>query len=130
MGPLMRDAYSILGPDAGLASVEIGVRSYTSDGCRGEFAAASQLLCGGDAVNSQHAIRLQDVVGKRMQEHDRSDFDFSAHSRAALIPFASSRMHALAALSALVPDLVFVTPHSASQSEHTETIVGSRLERI
>src|SRR6266508_236964 len=89
-----------------------------------------QLLCGGDAVSSQHAISLQDVVGERMQEHHCSDLDFSAHVQAGEIPVAPSGMDALADRPTLVLRLALVTRHPASPGEHAGAIVGSRLERI
>ena len=74
MGILLTHVNSNPSRDAGRTSIWMMYAATSSGSCRGAFAAASRLLCGGDTVTSEHAVGLQDVVGERVPEHHRSDF--------------------------------------------------------
>ena len=74
MGIVLTHVNSNPGEDAGCTSVWMMYAATSSGSCRGVFAVASRLLCGGNAVTSEHAVGLQDVVGERVPEHHRSDF--------------------------------------------------------
>src|SRR5215207_7500599 len=117
---------SILGRDAGFAiysAIRLVVAAARSP-------QQPQLLCGDDAVTSQHAIRLQDVVGERMPEHHGGDFAMSAHVQADEVPVAPSGMDALADRPTPVLRLSLLARHPASPGAHAGTIIGSRLVRV
>src|SRR5205085_7272424 len=102
----------------------------SSGSCRGVFAVASRLLCGGNAVTSEHAVGLQNVVGERVPEHHRGDLGLASHIQADEVPVAPSSVDALANRSNSVLCLSLIALHPASPGEHPGTVCGSRLERI
>src|SRR5712691_11408545 len=114
MGILLTHVNSNPSRDAGRTSIWMMYAATSSGSCRGAFAAASRLLCGGDTVTSEHAVGLQDVVGERVPEHHRSDFGLATHIQTDEVPVAPSGMNALADRSTLILRLSFFTRHPAS----------------
>src|SRR5438445_10489156 len=84
------------GQDAGCTNIWMMNAATSSGSCCGAFAAASRLLCGGDAVSSEHAVGLQDVVCERVPEHYRNDRGLATHIQVDVVPVAPSGMDALA----------------------------------
>src|SRR5438477_3942338 len=130
MGILLTHVNSNRSQDAGHTSIWIMYAATSSGSWRGACAAASRLLCGGDAVTSEHAIGLQDVVGERVPEHHRHDLGLATHIQVDEVPVAPSGVDALANCSNSVLCLSLVTLHPASPSQHARTVFGSRFERI
>src|SRR5258708_23433848 len=126
MGLLLAHVNSNPGQDAGRTSNWMICAATSSGSRRRAFAAASWLLCGSDAVTSEHAGSLQNVVGERVPEHHRGDFDLATHIQVDEVPVAPSGMDALADRPISVLCFSLVTLHPASPGKHAGTVFGSR----